>query len=123
MRRLLPLILSIALLGGTTTADGKTASSPGSYGARTTYSADEVREMVDAVREEAAAAIVEAWNDGYKAGVLEYAPQAEGLRAVSESLRRESGRLTVPVWHVPVWAAAGVAAGFIGGFWVWKGLR
>lgn len=117
------LVLSIALLGGTTTAGGGTALSPPSSGARRTYSADEVRAMVDAVRADAAAAIEDAWNDGYKAGVLEYAPQAEGLRVVNESLRRESGRLTVPAWHVPVWAAAGVAAGFIGGFCVWKGLR
>ena len=117
------LVLSIALIGGTTTAAGGTASSPPFSGGRMTYSAAEVRELIDAVRAEAAAAIADARNDGYKAGVLEYAPQAEGLRVVNESLRRESERLTVPAWHVPVWAAAGVAAGFIGGFWVWKGLR
>ncbi|MDE5899332.1 MAG: hypothetical protein K2H09_08745 [Treponemataceae bacterium] len=87
-----------------------------SSGGRKTYSEAEVSALLDAVRAEAAAAIEGAWDDGYKAGVLAYAPEAEGLRVMADSLRVESARLTVPVWHVPVWAAAGIAVGFCGGY-------
>lgn len=81
-----------------------------------TYSEAEVSALLDAVRSEAASAIERAWDDGYKAGVLAYAPEAEGLRVMNESLRAESKQLTVPAWHVPVWTAAGLALGFGAGF-------
>lgn len=116
MKRLMLLTLLLATLAATSTAAEKSSLSMTSGGGQKTYSETEVSALLDAVRAEAAAAIERAWDDGYKAGVLAYAPEAEGLRVMNESLRAESARLSVPAWHVSVWTAAGLALGFGAGF-------
>lgn len=116
MKKLMLLTLLLAVIAVTSTAAEKSKLSMISGDGQRTYSEAEVSALLDAVRSEAASAIERAWDDGYKAGVLAYAPEAEGLRVMNESLRAESKQLTVPAWHVPVWTAAGLALGFGAGF-------
>lgn len=112
------LLLLTATLGATSTAQEKRTSSQSFSGGQKTYSETEVSVLIDSVRAEAEEAIESAWDDGYKAGVLAYAPEAEGLRVVADSLRAESPRFAVPVWQVPVWTFAGLALGFGAGWLV-----
>lgn len=116
MKKLMLLTLLLAVIAVTSTAAEKSRLSMISGDGQRIYSEAEVSALLDAVRSESASAIERAWDDGYKAGVLAYAPEAEGLRVINESLRAESKRLTVPAWHVPVWTAAGLALGFGAGF-------
>lgn len=116
MKKLMLLTLLLAVIAVTSTAAEKSSWSTTSTDEQRTYSEAEVSALLDTVRTEAASAIERAWDDGYKAGVLAFAPEVEGLRIMNDSLQTESKRLAVPVWHVPVWTAAGLVIGFGAGF-------
>lgn len=81
-----------------------------------TYTGDEVAVMLDIVAEEADRAIENAYQEGYKAAVLEYAPQNEGLRTLSEHLRTElddeRNKLKTPLWTIPLFVAVSFIAGW-----------
>ena len=76
------------------------------------YTAQEVQELLDIVVEEAEKSITEAYNAGYKQGVLEYKPdvaywktQAEGFETLLKAERRKK-------W---LWSLGGVSIGLAGG--------
>lgn len=76
------------------------------------YTAQEVQEFLDIVVEEAEKSITEAYNAGYKQGVLEYKPdvaywktQAEGFETLLKAERRKK-------W---LWSLGGVSIGLAGG--------
>ncbi len=73
--------------------------------------------LVDQLKAEADKAIENAFDEGYKAGVLEYAPENEALKTVNESLKadlkKEKTVLKLPLWTVPVSFISGFAAGII----------
>ena len=76
------------------------------------YTGQEVQELLDIVVEEAEKSITEAYNAGYKQGVLEYKPnvaywktQAEGFETLLKAERRKK-------W---LWSLGGVSIGLAGG--------
>nr|DAO73837.1 MAG TPA: hypothetical protein [Caudoviricetes sp.] len=76
------------------------------------YTGLEVQELLDIVVEEAEKSITEAYNAGYKQGVLEYKPdvaywktQAEGFETLLKAERRKK-------W---LWSLGGVSIGLAGG--------
>ncbi len=77
------------------------------------YSGETVQKILDAVYAEADAAIEEAWQDGYKQGVREYAPQTAALEEVNRQLQEQvrQERSGVLVW-APAAGAAGALLGF-----------
>ena len=86
-----------------------------------TYSGKTVQEILDAVYEEAEKSIQEAWEDGYKQGVKEYAPRNAALEEVNRQLTEHAGSLEdqikkergrLHVW-LPVGICAGAAAGTV----------
>jgi len=77
------------------------------------YSGETVLKLLDAVYAEADAAIQEAWQDGYKQGVKEYAPQTAALEEVNRQLLEQVRKERSGVW---VWAPAAGAAGALLGF-------
>lgn len=77
--KLLPLILSIALLGPMSLPAQEMTSPPDSltqYGLESgkSYPADLVAELLDAAVAEGQIAVKNAYNEGYKAGLLDAAP-------------------------------------------------
>lgn len=84
------------------------------------YTGDEVAELLDDVMSEAESSVESAWNDGYKTGVLEYAPKLESLQVLNEATKAEldvSQKLNnkkLPGWTAPLLFALGFAtAGLI----------
>ena len=76
------------------------------------YTGQEVQELLDIVVEEAEKSITEAYNAGYKQGVLEYKPdvaywktQAEGFETLLKAERRKK-------W---LWSLGGASIGLAGG--------
>ena len=70
---------------------------------------------MEELKAEADKAIDEAFNEGYKAAVLEYAPQLESLRIKNEWLVRENKKHNLEKWTVPLWTCGGAFVGFMGG--------
>ena len=83
-----------------------------------TFSESEVLELVAQLKAEAEIAIDNAYNEGYKAGMLEYAPTLEGLRLEKEWLTSEVEKYKRKRWQVPVLTICGVGVGLFAGFMV-----
>jgi hypothetical protein len=83
-----------------------------------TYSGNEVLDLLTIMDEEAEASITSAYNEGYKAGILEYKPEAVRLQSVNESLQADAEKMrkqyaySVPMWQIPLWTAGGLLFGY-----------
>lgn len=95
------------------------------------YSSDEVAELLAIAEEEAEVSIKEAYAEGYKAGVLEYAPENARLEALNKSLEKDAKEMQTSIEmqktfsrYLPVIFTAGILSSFAGGFVVrgavWK---
>ena len=76
------------------------------------YTAKEVQEVLDIVIEEAEKSITEAYNAGYKQGVLEFKPEVSYWKAEVENYKR---LLTVERGKKWQWTLGGAGVGFISG--------
>ncbi len=82
------------------------------------YSGEEVAAILEVIAEEADRAIAESYDEGYKAASLRLKPEIACLEAVNTELKKDSeelsrkNTLSVPVWHVPLWACAGFVLGY-----------
>lgn len=117
LKALLPLLLSLLLATQTSFAQKKTESSAVSgngYGIDLTrsYTGSQVLAIIQAAEQEAELAIDEAFNEGYKQGLLASAPDAEYWRIKSLQHETEIARLKKEKW---LYAFGGLGAGFIAG--------
>lgn len=84
------------------------------------YSADEVAALLAIAEEEAEASIQQAYAEGYKAGLLEAAPESARLAVLNEQLKTEALRYQTQLETqkqlnralVPLYIVLGGAAGF-----------
>lgn len=122
MRKLLLLILSLSLLVQHLTAGEKKKSVMTSGPAPTQYSLmfseAQIRMMVAQIQAEAERKINLAYDDGYKAGVLEYAPRAESAEQENSELKKE---LKSTKWHTCIYVTCSFAIGFISGIMMLRG--
>jgi hypothetical protein len=122
LKTLPPLILLTLLLipnGFAQTPPESPASSANVYGIELEnfYPGTLVVELMEAAEEEIGAAANEAYAEGYKAGVMEYAPEAALYKALSASMEKtlEAERKKSRAFWPAVGASAGVsfAMGFL----------
>lgn len=113
------LLLSLLLLPATRTLYAESGNpSPSDSGTRfnlesnKNYTAKEVQELLDVVIEEAEKSIAEAYNAGYKQGVLEFKPEVSYWKAEAENYKRRLGLERGKKWQ---WAAGGASIGLLGG--------
>ncbi len=82
-----------------------------------TYTGSEVAELLGIMAEEADKAIESAYQEGYKAAVLEYSPENERLRSLAESiklnLKEERKKISLPMWLVPIAAGVSFVSGWL----------
>lgn len=112
--------LTLALLLATLTirmswSQDATNSSPTSaseYGIdlQRKYSGSEVLTLIQIVTEEAEASIEEAFNEGYKQGVLAWKPEADYWKAKAENAETEAKRAKRQRW---LFCCGGIAGGFL----------
>lgn len=84
------------------------------------YNADEVAALLATAEEEAEASIQQAYAEGYKAGLLEAAPESARLAVLNEQLKAEALRYQTQLETqkqlnrvlVPLYIVLGGAAGF-----------
>ena len=84
------------------------------------YNADEVAALLAIAEEEAEASIQQAYAEGYKAGLLEAAPESARLAVLNEQLKAEALRCQTQLETqkqlnralVPLYIVLGGAAGF-----------
>ncbi len=84
------------------------------------YNADEVAALLVIAEEEAEASIQQAYAEGYKAGLLEAAPESARLAVLNEQLKAEALRYQTQLetqrqlnrMLVPLYIVLGGAAGF-----------
>ena len=117
LKALLPLLLSLLLETQTSFAQKRTesrAASGNGYGIDLTrsYTGSQVLAMIQAAEQEAELAIDEAFNEGYKQGLLASAPDAEYWRIKSLQQETEIARLKKEKW---LCAFGGLGAGFLAG--------
>jgi hypothetical protein len=123
--KLLPAILSMLLVMQMSYA-GNGSRSPngldGKYGIDLTknYSGKEVQALIDIVVEEAEISIDEAFNAGYKQGILAYKPDAEYWKVKAQGFEKELRKKTIRNW---MFCLSGVSIGFLGGIGLGIGLR
>ena len=123
--KLLPAILSMLLVMQMSYA-GNGSRSPngldGNYGIDLTknYSGKEVQALIDIVVEEAEISIDEAFNAGYKQGILAYKPDAEYWKVKAQGFEKELRKKTIKNW---MFCLSGVSIGFLGGIGLGIGLR
>ena len=113
------LLLSLLLLPATQTLSAESGNpSPSVSGTRfnlessKNYTAKEVQEVLDIVIEEAEKSITEAYDAGYKQGVLEFKPEVSYWKAEAENYKRRLALERGKKWQ---WALGGAGLGFIGG--------
>jgi hypothetical protein len=118
----LPLLIWLTLLlipnGFAQTPPESPGSSANAYGIEPekSYPGTIVLELMETAEEEIGAAVAEAYAEGYKAAMVQYAPEAAAYKALAGSMEatleaeRKKNRL--------FWPAAGVSAGlsFAAGF-------
>lgn len=78
-----------------------------------TYSADEVTEIVASVQNTAEEHIQLAWEDGYKAGALEFSPESERLKAEVSALKKKQLKRKITT---PIYIISGAVVGFCTGY-------
>lgn len=113
------LLLSLLLLPATQTLSAESGNpSPSDSGTRfnlessKNYTAKEVQELLDVVIEEAEKSITEAYDAGYKQGVLEFKPEVSYWQTEAENYKR---RLVLERGKKWQWAAGGAGIGLLGG--------
>ena len=121
----LPAILLLLLVMQMSYAGNGSRSSSGSglkYGIDLTksYTGKEVQALIDIVVEEAGKSIDEAYNAGYKQGVLAYKPDAEYWKVKAQGFEKELRSQTIKNW---MFCLGGVSIGFLGGIGLGIGLR
>ena len=84
------------------------------------YTGKEVQALIDIVVEESEKSIDEAYNAGYKQGVLAYKPDAEYWKVKAQGFEKELHRKTIKNW---MFCLSGVSIGFLGGIGLGIGLR
>lgn len=81
------------------------------------YTKEEVQQILDSVYFEAEKAIDKAFDDGYKQGVLEYAPKIYALENFQDNLEKESKNLKRNQILIGTGCCiGGIAGGFLLGF-------
>lgn len=75
---------------------------------------------MEQLKAEANQAIENAYDEGYKAGVQEYAPKLASLEVQIEWLKSENKKQNLEKWTIPLWTCGGAVAGFLGG-WIIRG--
>ena len=75
---------------------------------------------MEQLKAEANQAIENAYDEGYKAGVQEYAPKLASLEVQIEWLKSENKKQNLEKWTIPLWTSVGAFAGFLGG-WTIRG--
>ena len=109
---LLLIALSPMLLPAQETASP--TSSMSAYGLEQgkSYSAETVLQLLDAFAQEGRAAVIDAYNQGYKAGAIDYAPNSAYWEAMSLAWKQEAK--PGPTWGtVAIGTGAGVLVGFV----------
>jgi hypothetical protein len=84
------------------------------------YTGKEVQALIDIVVEEAGKSIDEAYNAGYKQGVLAYKPDAEYWKVKAQGFEKELRSQTTKNL---MFCLSGVSIGFLGGIGLGIGLR
>lgn len=87
---------------------------------KTFYTQEDVLLLVEQLKAEADAAIENAYDEGYKAGVQEYAPKLASLEVQIEWLKSENKKQNLEKWTIPLWTCVGAFGGFLGG-WIIRG--
>lgn len=85
-----------------------------------TYTGKEVQSLIDIVVEESEKSIEEAYNAGYKQGVLAYKPDVEYWKIKAQSFERELQKQRLQSWMLGL---GGVSIGLLGGMGLGFGLR
>ena len=80
------------------------------------YSEDDVLQLVKNLKSEAEVSIRNAYDEGYKAGVLEYAPKLEAERIKREILEKESKKFKNQTIAMPFIIFASSTFGFCSGY-------
>lgn len=125
LKTLLPVSLLILLAMQTSYAESgsrlQSALEP-KYGIELTrsYTGQEVLELIDLVVEEAEKSITEAYNAGYKQGVLAYKPDVEYWKVKASGFEKELKRQRRDRW---LYGLGGFALGFAGGAGIGFGVQ
>ncbi len=117
LKALLLTLLFLTLTTQTSFAQKKIESEPTSeneYGIdlAKSYTGSDLLELIQIVEQEAEQSIDEAFNEGYKQGLLAAAPDAEYWRIKSLQHKTEIARLKKEKW---LYAFGGLGAGFLAG--------
>lgn len=82
-----------------------------------TYSGEIVLQIVAVIKESARKEIEEAFEDGYKQGLLEFAPENESLKTLNAAVEKELQNYKNKYYrNIFLSGAGGIAAGFVTGF-------
>ena len=84
------------------------------------YTGHEVQELLDIVVEEAEKSITEAYNAGYKQGVIEFKPDVSYWKTKAEEYERQFLLEYRKKWR---WALSGFGIGILGGAGITIGVR
>ena len=84
------------------------------------YTGKEVQAILDIVVEEAERSIADAFNAGYKQGVLAYKPDAEYWQVKAQGFEKELTNQKIKNW---MFCLSGVSIGILGGIGLGIGLR
>lgn len=121
MKKRIALILCVSLLVLASTSEEQknlpTSSNTGFNLESIHLNHDSFLEIIGIITEEAETSITKSFAEGYKAGVLEYAPQAEfwktNFEQASVELQTLQKQKQLPVWAVPVTFSLSFALGVI----------
>ena len=121
LKKYLLMFLLVTLLTLPLTAEEKANSSQiltpeQTQSQKTFYTQEDILLLVEQLKAEADAAIENAYDEGYKAGVQEYAPKLASLEVQIEWLKSENKKQNLEKWTIPLWTCGGAVAGFLGGW-------
>lgn len=102
-------LLTLLLMAQPLAASSKSFASEQMNGSRS-FSAQEVTALVESLMDEADASIEAAYAEGYKAGVLEFAPEEAALQEVNSHLLSELERMET-AHGKGLWTAGFIGAG------------
>lgn len=125
MKKQMLIILLLTLLTGRITCEPRNDSEKSLEMMQKTsqklFSEDEVLVLVEQLKAKAQEAISNAYDEGYKAGLKEYAPQLEAERFKVSQLEIQNKKLKSQTRQTPWFTIAGTSAGVFTGFII-KGL-
>ena len=113
---LLVTLLMLPLLAEEKTSSNSSSTQPQIQLQQSFYTQEDVLLLVDQLKAEADKAIENAYDEGYKAGVQEYAPKLASLEVQLENKKKNLEK-----WTIPFWTCAGAFIGFSGG-WFMRGM-